>query len=70
MRDERGRFRKGNSGGPGNPTAKRTAELKQAFYDAVKPSDLKAIARKLVALAKAGDVFAAKLDAWKGIAAG
>jgi hypothetical protein len=51
-----GRFAKGNSGGPGNPFAKRVAELRQALFDAVTPDDLTAVVVKLVAQAKSGDV--------------
>lgn len=60
-RDNRGRFAEGNPGGPGNPLAKRTAEVKQAFLNAVTPDDVGDIARKLVEQAKAGDTVAARI---------
>ncbi len=60
-RDTRGRFTSGHRApGPGNPFAKRVAELRKALLDAVTPEDIDAIARKLVEKAKAGDVVAVK----------
>ena len=55
-----GTFAKGWKGGTGNPHAKQTHELREALYSAVKPKDIQAIIAKLVAMAKAGDVVAAK----------
>src|SRR5690348_3509828 len=60
-RDARGRFVKGNRGGPGNPFNRRTAAARQAFCAAVSDEDLAAIARALTAKARAGDVAAAKV---------
>jgi hypothetical protein len=60
-RDTRGRFTKGNAGGPGNPFARRTAELRKMLLDTVTDQDMRQAARKLVELAKGGDVAAAKL---------
>lgn len=61
-RDEAGRFVKGHKGGPGNPHAKRIAELKSAVLEAVSPADLKRVVEKLVYLATDGeDVAAAKV---------
>jgi hypothetical protein len=51
-----GRFAKGNSGGPGNPYAKRVAELRAALFEAVTPDDLKAVVASLLAQAKRGEV--------------
>jgi hypothetical protein len=59
-RDAGGRFAKGNAGGPGNPFSRRAAELRTALYEAVTPDDLRAIVKKLVKHAKAGDVTAAR----------
>lgn len=56
-----GRFAKGNAGGPGNPNARRTAELRAAVFEAVSLDDLHAILRSMVQAAMAGDVAAAKL---------
>ena len=60
-RDAGGRFTTGNPGGPGNPIAKRTADVKQAFLEAVTADDQRPSARKLVEQAKAGDANAAKI---------
>jgi hypothetical protein len=55
-----GRFRPGNTGGPGNPYAKRTAKLRTALLRAVKPEDIEAAVAKLVEKAKAGELPAIK----------
>ncbi len=55
-----GRFLPGNSGGPGNPHAKRVAALRTAMLEAVSEEDMRDILCKLVELAKAGNVPAAK----------
>ena len=60
-RDAKGRYVKGNGGGPGNPFARRVAELRQVFYDCVTAADLEAIVVKVVEKALAGDLAAAKL---------
>jgi len=60
-RDARGRFAPGNPGGPGNPFAKRVGRLRTALLRAVSPDDLRAVVAKMVAMAKSGDVAAAKL---------
>ncbi len=53
---------KGNAGGPGNPAAKQAAEFSRWFRDAVSESDIRAIARKPVGLAKDdGDGTAARV---------
>lgn len=59
-RDSFGRFAKGNSGGPGNPYAKRAAALHAALMDSITPDDIRAIAQKLIERAKAGDIHSAK----------
>ena len=59
-RDERGRFMRGNRGGPGNPHVEKTAKLRSALLSAVTEKDLKAVVMKLVKLAKDGDVVAAR----------
>ena len=59
-RDNHGRFVPGCAGGPGNPLAARVAKLRAAALAAVTASDVRAILRKLVNLAKGGDVQAAK----------
>jgi hypothetical protein len=60
-RDSRGRFARGNPGGPGNPFARHQAALRQALCQAVSAQDIQAIAHRLVVQAQAGDVAAAKL---------
>ena len=59
-RDARGRFAKGNSGGPGNPLGGQVARLRSAMLTAVSVEDMQAIVRQLVELAKGGNVQAAK----------
>ena len=59
-RDNRGRFAKGNKGGPGYPYAKMVARLRSAVLDEVSPDSLRAIVRKLIAKAMAGDLGSAK----------
>jgi hypothetical protein len=51
-----GRFAKGNGGGPGNPNAKRVAELRSTLFQAVTPADLKKVVAALLKKAKSGDV--------------
>jgi hypothetical protein len=60
-RDQRGRFAKGNAGGPGNPFARRTAQMRRALTMAVSEEDIAAVAAQMLEQAKAGDVAAAKL---------
>jgi hypothetical protein len=60
-RDNRGRFSKCNSGGPGNPFARRVAAMRQALMDAVTAEDITAIGKKMVEQARDGDVAAARL---------
>lgn len=60
-RDAKGRFAPGNVGGPGNPLAARVAKLRAELLSCVTLADMRAIIRKMVELAKAGDIQAAKL---------
>ena len=60
-RDRNGRFTKGNPGGPGNPYARRVAELRTALLETVGNDGLAEIVRGLVTAATGGDVAAAKL---------
>ncbi len=57
-RDARGRFAAGNAGGPGNSHAHHVGRLRSALLAAVTEKDMRAIAAKLVTLAKGGDVRA------------
>ena len=56
QRDSRGRFAKGNPGGPGNPHAAKVAKLRTAFLDAVTEEDVRNVLAALVAEARAGSV--------------
>ena len=55
-----GRFAVGNAGGPGNPHAKRVAELRRLLVETVSDDDLKAVVGALVAKARGGDLGAIK----------
>jgi hypothetical protein len=59
--ESNGHFARGNKGGPGNPFARRTAELRSLFQDELSEDDLRGIARAMIERAKKGDVAAAKL---------
>jgi hypothetical protein len=59
--DTRGRFAKGNRGGPGNPFARQTAALRRALTAAVTEEDMQAVAGQLVTQAKLGYLPAIKL---------
>ncbi len=56
-----GRFLPGNPGGPGNPHAGQVARLRSVMLDAVTEDDLRAVTRKLVEMALAGDLKAVDL---------
>jgi hypothetical protein len=60
-REAKGRFAKGNSGGPGNPYARLVAALRKAAIEAVTPEDIRDIINALKEKAKTGDLAAAKL---------
>lgn len=60
-RTEKGRFRPGWRGGPGNPHIAKVAAYRAAIWNAVSEDDVADIARRLVILGKAGDVAAAKV---------
>jgi hypothetical protein len=60
-RDARGRFAPGNAGGPGNPFARRVAQLRKVLLEAVSDEDLRVVAEQLVVKAKMGDLAATKL---------
>jgi hypothetical protein len=59
--DARGRFAKGNRGGPGNPFARQTAALRRALTAAVTEEDMQAVAGQLATQAKLGHLAAIKL---------
>lgn len=60
-RDSNGRFLPGNRLAKGNPAARRAQSLRFALMRAVTPAELTEIVKKLIQLAIAGDVQAAKL---------
>lgn len=60
-RDAQGRFAPGNRAAKGNPLARKAQSLRSAMFDAVSAADLRAVVKKLLELAKAGDVQAARL---------
>lgn len=60
-RDAQGRFTPGNSGGPGNPYARRTAELRAAMLDALTPDAVRRVVLRMIDSALDGDVAAAKI---------
>jgi len=55
-----GRFAPGNSGGPGNPSARAVGQLRAALLASVTEEDIRQIVAALVLKAKAGDIAAAK----------
>jgi hypothetical protein len=62
-RDALGRFTPGNRAAVGRnqPFATQAAALRRAFYAAVTPADLQALARHLITQAKGGNLAATKL---------
>ena len=60
-RDAYGRFQAGNPGGVGNPYARQVAMLRHELMDRTRPEDIREIGDKLIAMAKAGNVQAAKV---------
>jgi hypothetical protein len=60
-RASNGRFRKGCSGGPGNPYTRQTAQMRKVMLETVSEDDLRDITKKLVEKAKEGDLGASKL---------
>src|SRR5688572_822529 len=59
-RDGSGRFAPGNKGGPGNPFARKVGLLRSALLETVTEDDMKAVAVKLVEMARAGHLPAIK----------
>ncbi len=59
-RNAKGKFVKGNKGGPGNPHARKVAELRSLLLECVSKDDLKAVIQRLVEDAKAGNQAATK----------
>jgi hypothetical protein len=59
--DARGRWAKGNKGGPGNPFARQTARFRSMLVGSVSDDDFKAVVQALTNKAKAGDLNAIEL---------
>ena len=59
-RDERGRFIKGNGGGPGRPPKKREERYYEILISTVSYADWRAIIQKAAQQAKRGDATARK----------
>jgi hypothetical protein len=60
-RNTAGQFQSGNKGGPGNPFAKRVANLRKALLESLGEEDVAKLGRKLLDQAMTGDVAAAKV---------
>lgn len=59
-RDGRGRFSRGNAGGPGNPYAAVVSRWRSAVTNAVSDEDLREVVRALVRAAKRGEAWAVR----------
>jgi len=64
-----GQFTTGNTFGRGNPFGRQCAQLRAAFMNALTCDDVEAVARELVAQAKAGNLAAIKLVLAYGVGA-
>src|ERR1700687_3237846 len=60
-RDTRGKYATGNPGGPGNPFARRVAQLRAILVETVTDEELRIVAGQLMVKAKFGDLAAIKL---------
>lgn len=60
LNGNKGRFPKGNPGGPGNPHARAVHRLRSALLKAITPDDVKKMVAVLIRKAKKGDVIAIK----------
>lgn len=61
QRDDKGRFVKGNRGGPSNPFARQVAQLRAALIQRVTKEDIQQIADDLLASAKQGHLPSIRL---------
>jgi hypothetical protein len=59
--DAKGRFARGNAGGPGNPFGRQVAELRKTLLVVVTPERFRTLVDSLVTRAANGDNVAAKL---------
>ncbi|MFM7151379.1 MAG: hypothetical protein ACKO23_16205 [Gemmataceae bacterium] len=60
-RDPRGRFTRGNPGGPGNPFARKTALLRSVAIQCLSTADMQVIVERLIYFAREGHIPAIKL---------
>jgi hypothetical protein len=60
-RDARGRFARGNQGGPGNPFARQVAALRKQLVESVTPEVMANICQVLLLRAQGGNLAAVKL---------
>ncbi len=60
QRDARGRFAKGNKGGPGNPYARQVANVRSLILEMVSEEDLRSVIKSLITSAQAGNIQAAR----------
>lgn len=58
--DAKGRFLPGNKLGRGNPFNKKCGEFKTAFFAAIQTEDVTQVAKRLIRMAKKGDLDAIK----------
>lgn len=61
LRNARGQYAPGTSGGPGCKYAKRVAMFRKSIIHAVTAKDIRELIQSLLAAAKSGDVAAAKV---------
>jgi hypothetical protein len=66
-RDSKGRFTAGNPGGPGNPFARRVAQLRSVMLQCISDEDMQAITHAVLLKARHGDLQAVKLMYQYGI---
>jgi len=59
-RNGRGRFTKGNAGGPGNPHVAMVGRWRAVLVETVTDDDIRAVVAELVQLAKAGAPWAVR----------
>src|SRR3954452_24387989 len=60
-RDQKGRFTRGNAGGPGNPFTRQVGKLRARLLERLTEAELDHIADTLIGLARDGDLQAIKL---------
>jgi hypothetical protein len=60
-RDARGRFARGNRGGPGNPLGAKAGKFRAKLFSSITVKDFAEVVASLLAEAKAGEGWAVKL---------